>query len=119
MYYRYIHLVPKRFIYIYTSILLCFYFIQNFLFFFILTFRSQVSPVSFIIEERETRNLSSVSNYRSRTVIGSLAQSQIGSNILCTHALPLFYAQYEKIKLKCSFNTSFENSDLFLFLNCY
>lgn len=37
-------------------------------------------------EQRETRNLSSVSNYRSRTVIGSLAQSRIGPNILCTHA---------------------------------
>lgn len=61
--------------------------------------------VSFIIEERETRNLSSVSNYRSLTVIGSLAQSQIGSNILCTHALLLLLytlsaREEKKIKIK-------------------
>lgn len=40
----------------------------------------------------ETRNLSSVSNYRSRTVIGSLyTQSQIGSDILYASCASVIY----------------------------
>lgn len=73
------------YILIYSEIYIYFFFFFT-IFSSFLLLRSRVSPLSFIIRERETRNLSSVSNYRSRTVIGSLAQSQIGSNILCTHA---------------------------------